>query len=253
MSGTSPVLEIAGLRKRFGELHAIDGVDLTLSEGGVTAVIGPNGAGKTTLFNLVTRRLTADAGTVRFLGTDITTSSPDEIVRLGLVRSFQISSVFADLSVRQNVLIAVLARLGRSGVMLSRASAEDEAHERTQAVLERLSLTDRANVVCAELGYGDRRRVELGMVLALEPRMVLLDEPTAGMGPAERRATGALIGELASDGRYTVVLTEHDVDLVFGLARRVVVMHQGQVIADAAPDEIAADPEVRRAYLGGVA
>lgn len=248
---TSPaLLETDGLTKHFGELYAVNAVDLAIREGETTAVIGPNGAGKTTLFNLVTRRMRADRGRVRFRGTDITTATPHAVARMGLVRTFQVSSVFPGLSVQQNLLTAVLAHTGRSGVSTRSLGRERESLERVQGLLVGLDLRDVANVACDELAYGTRRRVEVGMALALEPRLLLLDEPTAGMGTSERQATVELLSELARRGDTTLVLTEHDVDLVMSVAQRIVVMHQGEIIADGTPEEIVEDTEVRRAYLG---
>lgn len=250
MTAGGPLLELAGVAKRFGELRAVDGVSLDLREGETTAIIGPNGAGKTTLFDLMTARRTADAGRIRFLGREITDASPDTVARRGLVRTFQISSVFPALSVRDNVLTAVLARLRRGAIASRPLRREREALDRTVRIMESVGLLDVGDVSCADLSHGDRRRVEVGMGLALRPRLMLLDEPTAGMAPAERRATADLLAELAGRGEVTLLLTEHDIDLVMRLAARIVVMHQGGIIADGPPREIAQHPEVRRAYLG---
>jgi branched-chain amino acid transport system ATP-binding protein len=244
------LLYVRGLSRSFGRLQAVNNVGLDVTAGRITAVIGPNGAGKTTLFNLVTGRLRPETGFVRFDGRDITRARPHRITRLGLARSFQISSVLPALTVWENVLVAVLAKQGITGRMLRDVAAYSPATRRCRHILERLALDHLADEPCQDLAYGDRRKVEVGMMLALEPKLMLLDEPTAGMGPAERRETGRVIAELAADGRYTVVLTEHDVDLVFDLAHQVVVMHQGEVIANGTPEQIGADTEVRRAYLG---
>lgn len=250
MTAGGPLLAIERLVKRFGELRAVDDVTLEISEGQLTALIGPNGAGKTTLFDVVTARLAPDAGRVRFSGRDITRSSPAAIARNGLVRTFQVSSVFPALSVRDNILTAVLARLGRGAVASRSLEGERGALGRAADIMEMLGLAEFGGVACRDLSHGDRRRVEVGMALALEPRLLLLDEPTAGMAPAERRATADLLVELARRGEATLVLTEHDIDLVMRLAGRVVVMHQGTIIADGPPEEIAQHDEVRSAYLG---
>lgn len=246
-----PLLYVRGLSRSFGRVRAVHNVALTVPHGGITAVIGPNGAGKSTLFNLITRRTAADAGKVLFDGHDITKARPHKVTRLGLARSFQISSVLPTLSLWDNVLVAALARDGHTGVMLRDVGRYPDSRERCRRILERLGLTALANHPCEDLAYGDRRKVEVGMMMALQPTMMLLDEPTAGMGPTERADTAEVIRELAHDRRYSVVLTEHDVDMVFDLADRIVVMHQGEIIADGPPERVAGDPEVRRAYLGG--
>ncbi len=246
------VLETAGLTKRFGELVAVDGVDLQVERGEFRSVIGPNGAGKTTLFDLVTGALRPSEGRVRFDGTDVTRLPPHERVRRGLARSFQITNVFPGLSVRENVRLAAQATSeGASTVerlFRPKHSFESVVGAATDT-LERVGLADRADERAGALAYGDRRRLEIGLVLATDPTVVLLDEPTAGMSVEETAATMELIGEVLAD--RTLVLIEHDVDLVLEVSDRVTVLDQGRVLTTDTPEAVAADPAVQSAYLGG--
>jgi len=251
--GTDTVLETRGLTKRFGELVAVDGVDLQVERGEFRSVIGPNGAGKTTLFDLVTGARRPSEGTVHFDGTDVTGLAPHERVHRGLARSFQITNVFPGLTVRENVRLAAqaasdadvstLERLFRP--KLSFESVVDTATD----TLERVGLADRGDERAGALAYGDRRRLEIGLVLATDPTVVLLDEPTAGMSVEETAATMELIGDVLAD--RTLVLIEHDVDLVLEVSDRVTVLDQGRVLTTDTPAAVAADPAVQSAYLGG--
>ncbi|MFB6221829.1 MAG: ABC transporter ATP-binding protein [Halolamina sp.] len=250
----TPILETAGLTRRFGELVAVDEVDLSVPAGEFRSIIGPNGAGKTTLFNCVTGALQPSAGVVRFAGTDITGLSPHERVRRGIGRSFQITNVFAGLTVRENV------RLSAQAVEESSLSAVDwlarskdgfpAVNDRTEGVLDRIGLADRADERAGALAYGERRRLELGLVLATDPELVLLDEPTAGMSPEETQRTLDLIDAVLAD--RTLLLIEHDVDLVMDVSDRITVLHRGRELTTGTPDEVADDEAVREAYMGGV-
>jgi branched-chain amino acid transport system ATP-binding protein len=242
------VLELAGVSKAFGGFQALAGVSLRVAPGEIAAVIGPNGAGKTTLFNVITGHLTPDAGRVRFRDRDITGRPPHTICRLGLARSFQRTNIFPRLSVFENVQVAILAHQRRAQQMWSRA--RDLGRERTAAILEDVGLAGRAREASGTLSYGDQKQLELGIALALEPEMLLLDEPTAGMSPQETRSTMALIARLARERRLTLLFTEHDMSVVFSVARTIRVLHQGQIIAEGPPDEVRGNPEVRRVYLG---
>ena len=245
MSG--PILEIADVEKHFGGLAALGGVNATVESGRLTAIIGPNGAGKTTLFNVVTGILAPSAGTIRFLGRDITRSSVHEISRLGLARTLQIKSVFHGLTVRENLWIAAQSR---EGVFKPFANAKTcrRANEQADALLEELALTRLASQQAANLSYGDVALLEIGIALATEPKLLLLDEPICGMGPAETERTVEKIRELSK--RIDIVIIEHDIEVVFDISDEVIVMTLGKVLARGTPAEIAANAEVRTAYLG---
>jgi len=211
-------------------------------------VIGPNGAGKTTLFNVITGHLVPDSGRVGFGGRDITGQPPHAICRLGLARSFQRTNIFPRLTVFENVQIAILSHEGRAYGVWS--PARGLARARTMAVLEDVGLAHRAADASGSLSYGDQKQLELGIALALEPTLLLLDEPTAGMSPQETRASVALVERIARQRKLTVLFTEHDMDVVFSVARSIRVLHQGRIIAEGRPEEIRGHPEVKRVYLG---
>jgi branched-chain amino acid transport system ATP-binding protein len=242
------VLETQALMKRFGGLRAVNGVDLVIPRGDLRAIIGPNGAGKTTLFNLITGDIRHDSGLVFFLGEEISALRPDEICRRGIGRTFQITSVFRRLTVLENVQTALLSHRRRHYNLFARAARmyRDDA----LALLERVGLREQAPKPSGILSHGDQRRLELAIALASEPRLLMLDEPTAGMAPRERHALMALVAHIAADTGLTVLFTEHDMDVVFAVARRITVMHQGSVLAEGTPQEIRLDPEVHRIYLG---
>jgi branched-chain amino acid transport system ATP-binding protein len=251
---TDAVLETEGLTKRFGELTAVDDVDLAVERGEFRSVIGPNGAGKTTLFDLVSGALAPTAGRVVFDGEDVTDLSPHERVRRGMGRSFQITTLFDGLSVRENVRLAAQSTEDRGfsarDAYLRPTDEFPGVLRRTDSVLERVGLADRAADAAGALAYGDRRRLELGVVLATDPEVVLLDEPTAGMSAEETRDTMALVADVLTD--RTLLLIEHDIDLVMSVSDRVTVLHRGAVLAEGTPAAVAADDDVRTAYLGGV-
>ena len=242
------VLETLGLSKRFGGVQAVTGVNLTIPRGDLRAIIGPNGAGKTTLFNLITGDLRHDSGLVSFLGEEISALPPHEVCRRGIGRTFQITSVFRRLTVLENVQTALLSHHRRHYSLFARAARlyRDGAF----ALLQRVGLREQAPKPSGILSHGDQRRLELAIALASEPRLLMLDEPTAGMAPRERHALMALVARIASETGLTVLFTEHDMDVVFSVARRITVMHQGAVLAEGAPEEIRRDPDVQRIYLG---
>ena len=243
-----PILETERLTKRFGGVVATDGVGLAVLPGEIHAVIGPNGAGKTTLIAQLAGELRPDAGTIRFAGVDVTRLPAHARSALGLARSFQITSIFRDFTVLDNVALAVQAHAGHSFRFWRDARREATLREPARAVLATVGLADRADVVAADLAHGEQRQLEIAMALATGPRCLLLDEPTAGMGPEESQQMVALLGRLK--GRQTLVLIEHDMDAVFALADRISVLVYGRVIATGPPDAIAASPAVREAYLG---
>ena len=243
-----PMLVVEGLQKRFGGLAAVDDLSLDVRRGELHAVIGPNGAGKTTLIAQLAGELRPDAGSIRFAGHDVTHLPPHRLSALGLARSFQITSVFMDLSALDNAALAVQAHAGHS-FRFWRAAARDEAlRAPASAALARAGLKGREDVRAASLSHGERRQRELAMALATEPVMLLLDEPMAGMGPDESARMVETLTELKRT--HTILLVEHDMDAVFRLADRITVLVYGRAIATGTPEAIRADPAVRQAYLG---
>jgi branched-chain amino acid transport system ATP-binding protein len=242
------VLEVADLRKRFGGVQAVDGVGFQVGAGEMLALIGPNGAGKTTCFNLLNGQIRPDAGRIVLRGRDITGLPPRRVWRLGVGRTFQITATFGSMTVRENVQMALLSHHGRllDAWRAVAASARDAA----ETLLARVALADQAERPCGVLAYGDLKRVELAMALANAPALLLMDEPTAGMAPAERRALMALTVALARERGMAVLFTEHDMDAVFTHADRVLVLDRGRLIAEGPPAAVRADPQVRAVYLG---
>ncbi|HEV8678519.1 MAG TPA: ABC transporter ATP-binding protein [Stellaceae bacterium] len=243
-----PLLATSGLTKRFGGLVAASEVALAVEPGEIHAVIGPNGAGKTTLIAMLAGELRADAGTIRLAGLDISRAAPARRAALGIARSFQITSIFREFTALDNVALAVQARAGHSFRFWRAVAADARLRDPALAILADVGLAERAGVPAGALSHGERRALELAMVLATWPRLLLLDEPTAGMGLADSAAMVQLLAGLR--GRLAIVLVEHDMDAVFALADRISVMVYGRIIATGRPEAIRADPEVRRAYLG---
>jgi branched-chain amino acid transport system ATP-binding protein len=246
--GTGPVLETRGLSKSFGGVRAVSSVDLAMPKGEIRALIGPNGAGKTTFFNMLTGQLRADAGSVLFKGVRLSGLPPYAVWRRGVSRTFQITATFATLSALDNVRVARLSHAGKTYSLLE-AAARLQAEE-ARALLDQVGLVDQADRVAAVLAYGDLKKLELAVALANDPEVLLLDEPTAGMAPAERGALMALTERIARARGLTVLFTEHDMDVVFAVADRIMVLHQGRVIAEGRPAEVRADAQVQRVYLG---
>jgi branched-chain amino acid transport system ATP-binding protein len=242
------LLEVRGLTRSFGGLIATNHVDLQLVAGETHAIIGPNGAGKTTLIAQLAGDLAPDAGTITFAGRDVTALGAPARSHLGLARSFQITSVFRDFSAIDNVALAVQAHAGHSFHFWHPARRDGVLRQPARDVLASVGLAERAHVLAANLAHGEQRQLEIAMVLATRPRLLLLDEPMAGMGPEESQRMIDLIRTLK--GGQTILLVEHDMDAVFALADRISVMVYGRIIASGAPDEIRANAEVREAYLG---
>jgi len=242
------LLEVRGLTKTFGGLVATSRVNLGVLEGESHAVIGPNGAGKTTLIAQIAGELSSDAGTIRFAGEDVTALPAPARSARGLARSFQITSIFRDFTALDNVALAVQAHSGHSFRFWRPARAERALREPARAMLAAVGLGDRAHVVAAALAHGEQRQLEIAMALATSPRLLLLDEPMAGMGPDESQRMIRFLAALK--GRHTIVLVEHDMDAVWALADRISVMVYGRLIATGTPGDIRANAEVRRAYLG---
>ncbi|MFD9302845.1 ABC transporter ATP-binding protein [Streptomyces sp. NPDC060048] len=248
----SDLLRLEGISRHYGSFKAVDGLGLTVRAGTRHAVIGPNGAGKSTLFGLISGTLTATAGRILLEGRDVTRTPVDRRVALGVAATFQHSSLFLRESVLENVLLAVLRRPGgRRGAGLGgfrKVSARPEALARAHALLERVGLPGRHGIAAGALSHGERRQLEVAVALATEPRLLLLDEPAAGMSPAETARLTELIAALPAD--VTVLLIEHDLDMVFELADTVTVMHLGRHLTTGSPDEVRASARVQSAYLG---
>jgi ABC-type branched-subunit amino acid transport system ATPase component len=236
-----PVLRLRGIGKSFGRVEILKGIDLDVHHGVRHLIIGPNGAGKTTLFNVVTGQLAASTGSVAFLGSDITSLPPHRRARAGLGRTFQIASLFPHLAVRDNLLLAAnapgLLRIGAA-----------QAAARAAKALAICGLEDRRGAIVSMLSYGEQRRLEIALALATEPKMLLLDEPMAGLTQEERQALAGRIVELGKS--VTILLIDHDLEVALGIAERVTVMNLGRIICDGAPDAVLADADVRRIYLG---
>jgi branched-chain amino acid transport system ATP-binding protein len=242
------VLSVRALERTFGGVRAVDRVSFELAPGTVTALIGPNGAGKSTLFNLIDGQLAADAGAIEFCGKALVRESTAQRMRAGVGRTFQVARVFTSMSVVQNVQLALIAAAGEEQSITVPLSLRFQPEG--QALLAGIGLGRLAALPAAALAYGDAKRLELLLALAGKPRLLLMDEPTAGMAPGERAALMRQVVDLARERGLTVLFTEHSMDVVFGHAERVLVMSQGQLIADAAPDAVRADPRVQAAYLG---
>ena len=242
------MLEVRGLTKQFGALRASDGIDFDVAEGETHAVIGPNGAGKTTFIGQLAGNLRPDSGTVRFAGADITAFPAPRRARLGLARSFQITSVYPDFSVLQNVALAIQAHAGHSFRFWRDARSDPALIEPAKKILNDLGLAERSQVLAGNLAHGEQRQLEVAIALATAPRLLLLDEPMAGMGVEESQRLVAFLHGLKS--RCGMLLIEHDMDAVFALADRITVLVYGRAIFSGTADEIRRHPEVRQAYLG---
>ncbi|NPC56687.1 ABC transporter ATP-binding protein [Caenimonas soli] len=251
MSANATLLSGTGLFKAYGKIDVLRGVDVTVGPDEAHVVIGPNGAGKTTLFKVLTGEVSTSRGRIEFQGEDVTRLPAHQRVHRGFGRTFQVARVFAKLTVRDNLQLACEARSRRrnpvAGLSAQSAGAiEDEI----TALLAEAGLQRQADAIAGTLAYGDRKRLELAMVLALQPALLFLDEPTAGMSSAERRSTVELLRAVRQRRRLAMLLTEHDMDVVFGLADRISVLHYGELIASGTPEQIRADPRVREVYLG---
>jgi branched-chain amino acid transport system ATP-binding protein len=245
------LFEARQLHKRFGDQVVLENIDLAFEEGCLSGIMGPNGAGKTTCFNVLSGRFRPDRGRVILDGDDITGLSPDAIVRKGVSRSFQIMSLFDEYSALDNVVIALPGVRARGLRMYHALDADSAAQDRACEVLARVGLRGRERVAASSLSYGERRALEIGVALATSPRLLFIDEPTAGLGTAATAHLAELIGELTKS--TTIVMIEHDMRFLFALADRISVIHWGQVIAEGTPDELRENRWVQRSNLGGLA
>ena len=245
-----PVLILDGLEKAFGGLQVTSAMSFSVEQGQLSAIIGPNGAGKTTLFNQITGYLKPDRGRITFYGEEITGLTTEQIVARGMGRAFQITSIFPEETVLDNVRVACLSRLNQTRRPLKAVSSFKEATDKAYAILESLGLKNHSDRLAFELAHGDQKLLDIGMALGLEPKLLLLDEPTSGMSPEERQLTRDLIKKLWKEFNLTMMFIEHDMDTVFGIAQVVRVLHQGRLLAEGTPDEIHNNPEVISAYLG---
>jgi len=247
-----PLLECRSLSRRFGGLVAVDAVDLAVEAGEVRAVIGPNGAGKSTLFNVITGVLAPSDGEIYFAGERITALPVHRVIQKGVARTFQLTHLFPALTARENVRIAAQARRGDRWRPLAGGALFATTGEAADAALDLMRLSDVAEVKAGLLSHGNQRLLEVAMALAQRPRLLLLDEPTQGLSVEETDQTVGILREMLGAGGLTVILVEHDMEVVFRLADNITVLHRGRVIADGAPDAVKANAEVQSAYLGGL-
>ncbi|MBA4369784.1 MAG: ABC transporter ATP-binding protein [Desulfobacterium sp.] len=248
MTDDSSIIDIKGLTKHYGRLKAVDDVSFSVEHGMIFGILGPNGAGKTTLFNTITGKYRPKSGSILLKGKDVTGFKPDKLVRMGLGRSFQINSTFAGLTTFQNLRMAVLARKNIRFNFFRNLDKMQPVTDETDAFLARIGLSAERNLPASLLSYGKHRCLELSLAMATDPDLVMLDEPAAGMSREETHQMVKLIRELTHD--KTVVIIEHDMDVVFSLADRITVLHHGEILATGAPEEIKANQDVKDAYLG---
>jgi branched-chain amino acid transport system ATP-binding protein len=242
-----PILEVDQVSQRFGNFQALKDVSVRFEAGRLTAIIGPNGAGKSTFFNVVSGAFPPTSGRIRFQGRDITGLASHEFARIGIAKSFQITNVFRQLSAHENVRVAAQMRQSRFALLRSRG-AMTELIDRADALLARVGLAGSRNKAAGDLAHGQQRALEVAMALAADPVLLLMDEPTAGMSPEETTVMMGLITSLAAE--RTVILVEHKMKMVMHLCQRLIVLHHGELLAEGTPDEIRANDEVRRVYLG---
>jgi branched-chain amino acid transport system ATP-binding protein len=246
------ILEVKGINKRFGGLQALGDVNLSVQENTVHAIIGPNGAGKSTLLNVLVGKLIPDSGSVMFDGQSVLGRKPHEINQMGISRVFQTPEIFADLSVFENVLIPCFAKRDGSYKLqaIGAVSGHGDVHDMAEAILADVNMLDKRHMIASSLSRGDKRRLEMAMCLSQEPRLLLLDEPTAGMARADTNNTIDLLKEIKEKRDITMCIIEHDMHVVFSLSERITVLAQGMPLVEDTPDNIKGHPKVREAYLG---
>ena len=243
-------LTVQNLKKEFGKLRAVNDVSFEIHEGDIVAIIGPNGAGKSTLFNLITGYLPVTFGKVIFKGNEITSLPPYKIIQRGINKTFQVASIFSDLSAFENVRIGVLAHRNEGLKLFKVVDEMEQVSEEVRHLLKAVGLENEMQTVASNLSHGDQKSLELGISLTTEPDLLLLDEPTAGMGPEETMRTVTLIKEGAQKRGISILFTEHDLNVVFSIAQRVIVLQEGGIIADGTGEEIRQNKKVKKAYLG---
>ena len=246
MSG-APILEARAVSRQFGKFRALQNISVAFRAGELTAIIGPNGAGKSTFFNVISGGVPASSGQVLFEGRDITALAPHDYARIGIAKSFQITNVFKQLSAHENVRVALQMQVSKFQILRARRSYVDLIH-RADELLMRVGLSASRDKMAGDLAHGQQRSLEVAMALACKPKLLLMDEPTAGMSPQETSVMMALILQLAQE--RTVILVEHKMKMVMGLCKRLVVLHHGELLADGNPDDIRSNAEVKRVYLG---
>lgn len=247
MSRLTPVLAVEGIAKAFAGFRAVADLSFTVVAGEIVALIGPNGAGKTTTFNMINGQLRPDAGRILLDGCDVTGATPQQLWRQRVARTFQITATFASMTVVENVVVALISAAGH---LVSPNAIGDRYRNAALSLLSEVGMRHAADRMCGVLAYGDLKRVELALALANQPRLLLMDEPTAGMAPSERAALMRLTTRIARERRAAILFTEHDMDVVFGHADRILVMNRGKLIASGSPDEVRANTLVRDVYLG---
>lgn len=245
------LLTLKNLNKSFGRQYVVKNFNLSLNENEIRCIIGPNGAGKTTLFNLITGRLSPDNGNIFFAGENITSHSTSQIIRKGMSRSFQVSNFFPTLTVFQNIRIAALSRFGFCHIFYRPVNSLKSINDEVDSILSTFQMKHLSNTVAEKLSHGDRRKLEICLVMMLKPKLILLDEPTAGMNRAETQDIIQLIKDLVEKQSLTLLLTEHDMHVVFSLSQRITFMHYGEVVCEGSPDEIKDHKDVQAIYLGG--
>ena len=244
------ILQTERLTKYFGDTHAVDHVDFTVTEGEVLALIGSNGAGKTTLVNLVSGLIPADSGKILFQGTDITSASIHKKIELGIARSFQLVNLFDRLTALDNVALAIFSRDGKTRKLLSLAESDPAVRDEAQGIMQSFGLASKAAMVAGGLSQGERKLLDVAVAYALRPRLLFLDEPTSGVSTREKAPIMDIITSIVRSGRITAVIIEHDMDVVFTYCPRIVAMHQGAILADGTPDEIRRNEQVTANLLG---
>jgi branched-chain amino acid transport system ATP-binding protein len=247
---THPILKVEDLHKSFGGNKVLNGVSFTVEEGELSSIIGPNGAGKTTLFNLITGLLVPSRGTIFFQDKNIAGRHPYDVVRLGIAKAFQITSIFPRLSVIENVVTAIVSHQKRNANLITPVSRLKDVHDKAHDLLESVGLADKALQQSGTLAHGNQKRLDIALALALRPKLLMLDEPTAGMSPEERRETVELVQRLWEQLKITMLFIEHDMDIVFGISQKVRVLCYGSLLAEGPPEEISRNPQVIEVYLG---
>lgn len=251
ISNQEIILKVNNLHHSFGKFKVLTGINLEVRRGGITALIGPNGAGKTTFYNVISGKYKPSNGKVIFNNIDITGIPPYKLVKLKLLRSFQITNIFPELTVTENIVIPLLLRTGKTFSFLKNVKKYRHLYSEANKIMENLGLLKFKDRKASELAYGDKRLVEIAITFASKPEMILLDEPTAGMNPAETERTVSLIKELSEKMNVTFFITEHDMNVVFSISEYIFVLHQGELLAQGAPEDIKNNRKVKEAYLGG--